>query len=589
VETHLLYAALWTRYSALPERWSTATGNIDSGLRWWGGRPEFIESTWYLFRATQDPWYLHVAEMVVRDIKRRCWTPCGWAGLEDVRNGELKDRMESFFLGETAKYLYLLFDSTHPLNRLDAPFVFNTEGHPLIIPRSTKQSNTPLTGFHSPSELSETTQMSICPAPPPSIPFSISAVTSRTDFSHAASLARLHRMPNLGEPAPVVEFTFSHPSFANPSIYSPNNYTHYPWTLPAKYILTNGTSSKMENRITFDISFPAFQNTITGPLAVQRVQDGFMINSISGLKLSLIKETERSGQMKPEDVFRIYAASGLTLGRDEKVYMNFETIAKLNPVDQYFTRHRDAAMLDVVIHMTPDLQMQQHESLSTPPIELNIQNQTLPEVPFAQAKNASFMTALLQHLSSAFEEQIPFSALLQAAQVASSPPAGPRPTFAAAIATGIGAGPVPDVPDSSLIGSDSLPWTTIYLSDQTCQDKLPASASRDHQIIVMKRGGCSFSKKLTNIPSFAPSSKSLQLVIVVSYPENEADGGHIRPLLDEVQHTPSGMPRFNPVPLIMVDGGHEVYELFRSVSGVGLRRRYHFSSQGLRITNIVVV
>ncbi len=397
-------------------------------------------------------------------------------------------------------------------------------------------------------------------------------------------------MPNVGDTAPVVEFTFSHPSFANSSIYSPNNYTHYPWTLPAKYTLTNGTSSKMESRITFDISFPAIQNAVTGPLAVQRVQDGFMINSISGLKLSLIKEIERSGQTKPEDVFRIYAASGLTLGRDEKVYMNLETIVKLNPVDQYFTRHRDTAMLDVVLYVAPELQRQQHESLtSTPPIELNIQNQTLPEILFAQAKDASFMTALLQHFSSAFEQQIPFSALLPAAQVASSPPRGPRPTLVAAIATGIGAEPVPDVHDSSLVGSDSLPWTTIYLSDQTCQDKLPASAPRDHQIIVMKRGGCSFSKKLTNIPSFAPSSKSLQLVIVVSYPENEADGGHIRPLLDEVQHTPSGMPRFNPVPLIMVDGGHEVYELFRSVSGVGLRRRYHFSSQGLRITNIVVV
>ncbi|KAK5004794.1 hypothetical protein LTR28_008459, partial [Elasticomyces elasticus] len=45
IETHLLYTALWTRYSALPERWSTTTGQVESGLRWWGGRPEFIEST----------------------------------------------------------------------------------------------------------------------------------------------------------------------------------------------------------------------------------------------------------------------------------------------------------------------------------------------------------------------------------------------------------------------------------------------------------------------------------------------------------------------------------------------------------------
>jgi hypothetical protein len=87
IGAHLLYTALWTRYSALPERWSTTTGNIEAGLNWWGGRPEFIESTWYLYRATQDPWYLRVGEMALRDIKRRCWTKCGWAGLQDVLSG----------------------------------------------------------------------------------------------------------------------------------------------------------------------------------------------------------------------------------------------------------------------------------------------------------------------------------------------------------------------------------------------------------------------------------------------------------------------------------------------------------------------
>lgn len=40
--------------------------------------------------------------------------------------------MESFFLGETLKYLYLLFsDQLGPLS-LDT-YVFNTEAHPLPI------------------------------------------------------------------------------------------------------------------------------------------------------------------------------------------------------------------------------------------------------------------------------------------------------------------------------------------------------------------------------------------------------------------------------------------------------------------------
>ena len=43
----------------------------------------------------------------------------------------MRDKMESFFLGETLKYLYLLFgNSTHiPLDE----YVFNTEAHPLPI------------------------------------------------------------------------------------------------------------------------------------------------------------------------------------------------------------------------------------------------------------------------------------------------------------------------------------------------------------------------------------------------------------------------------------------------------------------------
>lgn len=40
--------------------------------------------------------------------------------------------MESFFLAETLKYLYLLFDDDKTDIPLDK-YVFNTEGHPLPI------------------------------------------------------------------------------------------------------------------------------------------------------------------------------------------------------------------------------------------------------------------------------------------------------------------------------------------------------------------------------------------------------------------------------------------------------------------------
>jgi len=39
---------------------------------------------------------------------------CGFAVIRDVLSKEHEDRMESFFLSETLKYLYLLFDEGIP-------------------------------------------------------------------------------------------------------------------------------------------------------------------------------------------------------------------------------------------------------------------------------------------------------------------------------------------------------------------------------------------------------------------------------------------------------------------------------------------
>lgn len=57
--------------------------------------------------------------------------PCGFAGSKDVGQRSLDDRMDSYFLSETIKYLYLLFDDQHWLRK--NPYVFNTEGHPFPV------------------------------------------------------------------------------------------------------------------------------------------------------------------------------------------------------------------------------------------------------------------------------------------------------------------------------------------------------------------------------------------------------------------------------------------------------------------------
>ena len=54
------------------------------------------------------------------------------SNVQDPRHPQPTDQMESFFLGETLKYLYLLFSDDPDLLSLDT-YVFNTEAHPLPI------------------------------------------------------------------------------------------------------------------------------------------------------------------------------------------------------------------------------------------------------------------------------------------------------------------------------------------------------------------------------------------------------------------------------------------------------------------------
>lgn len=52
----------------------------------------------------------------------------GYASIRDVQSSRLEDHMHSFFLAETCKYLYLLFDTENFLHSRE-DFVFTTEGH----------------------------------------------------------------------------------------------------------------------------------------------------------------------------------------------------------------------------------------------------------------------------------------------------------------------------------------------------------------------------------------------------------------------------------------------------------------------------
>lgn len=96
-------------------------------------RPEAVEAIFLLWRATKDNKYREQGWKMFQAIEQHCRIGNGYTGLSNVRNGAAKqDKMESFFLAETLKYLFLLYspDDALPLDGPNAK-VFNTECHPL--------------------------------------------------------------------------------------------------------------------------------------------------------------------------------------------------------------------------------------------------------------------------------------------------------------------------------------------------------------------------------------------------------------------------------------------------------------------------
>lgn len=97
-------------------------------------RPETVESLFILHRVTNDPVYKSWGWRIFSSIEKYARVPSGgYAGVDDVTSNKpgRVDKMESFVISETLKYLYLLF-SPRELYPLDE-YVFNTEGHMLPV------------------------------------------------------------------------------------------------------------------------------------------------------------------------------------------------------------------------------------------------------------------------------------------------------------------------------------------------------------------------------------------------------------------------------------------------------------------------
>lgn len=118
---------MWTTFGIEPEVLDYSTMKIV--YNGYALRPEIIESAYYLYHFTNDPRYLEMGHTFFDSLVKYCRTDAGYAQLKDVEKKIQSDQMESFFLAETLKYLYLLYAPPQTIDL--TKMVFNTEAHPM--------------------------------------------------------------------------------------------------------------------------------------------------------------------------------------------------------------------------------------------------------------------------------------------------------------------------------------------------------------------------------------------------------------------------------------------------------------------------
>ncbi|KAL3649050.1 Alpha-mannosidase I mns4 [Castilleja foliolosa] len=142
IRTHAAFFSVWKRYGFTPEGFNLATFNVQQGQKSYPLRPELIESTYWLYKATRNPIYLDAGRDMLASLQYAARCTCGYCHISDVEFHQQEDHMESFFLAETVKYLWLLFDlAAGPDNLVENgpyKYIFSTEGH--LLPATSQIS-----------------------------------------------------------------------------------------------------------------------------------------------------------------------------------------------------------------------------------------------------------------------------------------------------------------------------------------------------------------------------------------------------------------------------------------------------------------
>lgn len=112
-----------------------------------------------------------MAKKALQALQKHARVPCGFAAVNDLRTGKHQDRMDSFVLSETFKYLFLMFaDPSELVLDLDN-FIFTTEAH--LLPLSLGQLTNATTELHDPDDPPGMDYMRSCPSPNKLFPESV--------------------------------------------------------------------------------------------------------------------------------------------------------------------------------------------------------------------------------------------------------------------------------------------------------------------------------------------------------------------------------------------------------------------------------
>ena len=100
-------------------------------------RPETVESLYYLYKFTGDTKYQEYGWKIFEAFEKYTKVEAGgYTSIDNVKSithPGPRDKMESFFLAETLKYLYLLFEDKEAENFDLTKWVINTEAHFLPV------------------------------------------------------------------------------------------------------------------------------------------------------------------------------------------------------------------------------------------------------------------------------------------------------------------------------------------------------------------------------------------------------------------------------------------------------------------------